>query len=153
MIKKIAVQTNILTFAIFFFSLSIIGQEMKNTANVYKTELEKGTWITDKILGLDTNVKKYTLAKFTQRKFAGNLTTFSNKASYTSEYVSHCGNDNFTTVVGKYKFLDQNRIAISVDTVSYHGEWEKPTEYRKPEEFIFTISKSEDAIVFTRLND
>jgi len=102
---------------------------------------------------LENTVEKYTLTKFTQRKFAGNLTTFSNNQNYTSEYVAPCGNDYFTTVVGKYKFIDKNLISISVDSVTYHGEWNKPTTYRKSKELTFSISKSEDTIVFTKLND
>ncbi len=147
--KKTLVSVSIM---VLFFSFYARGQGMKNVENIYKTELENETWITDKILGLDNNVEKYNLTKFTQRKFAGNLTTFSNK-SYTSEYVAPCGNDYFTTVLGKYKFIDENMITISIDSVTYHGEWNKSTEYRKPEELIFSISKSEDTIVFTKLND
>lgn len=153
MMKKIRAYLDIMTIMALFFSVSVTSQEQKSNENMYKTELEKETWITDKILGLDTKVEKYNLTKFTQRKFAGNLTVFSNKAGYTSEYVAPCGNDYFTIVVGKYKFLDKNKIAIVVDSVSYHGEWEKPTEYRKPEELIFTISKSENSIILTKLND
>jgi len=150
---KMALHLNILIFMVLLFSIELRGQEMKSIANIYKTELEKETWITDNILGLSTNVKKYRLTKFIQRKFAGNLTTFSNKAGYTSEYVAPCGNDNFTTVIGTYKFLDKNKIAISVDSVTFHGEWKRPTEYRKSEELLFSISKFEDTMIFTKLND
>jgi len=81
------------------------------------------------------------------------LTTFSNKTDYTSEYVAPCGNDYFTTVVGKYKFPGENIISISVNSVTYHGEWKKPTEKIKSEELIFSISKFEDTIIFTKLDD
>ncbi len=153
MIKKIVLKQSIPIFTILFFSLCVRGQEMKSSENSYKTELENEIWITDKILGLNDKVKKYTLTKYTQRKFAGNLTAFSNKESYTSQYVAPCGNDYFTTVVGKCKFIDKNKIAISVDSVTYHGEWNKPTEYRKSKELIFSISKSDHTIIFTKLND
>ncbi len=73
---KILVYLIIQTIIIFFFSSSVKAQEMKN---MYKTELENGTWITDNILGVDPNIKQYNLTKFIERKFAGNLTSFGDK--------------------------------------------------------------------------
>ncbi|MDH7447599.1 hypothetical protein [Aquimarina sp. 2201CG14-23] len=150
MTKKIVLNLTILTITILFFSSQGKAQEMKN---MYKTELENGTWITDNILGLDPNIKQYNLTKFIERKFAGNLTSFGDKMVFNSSYVAPCGNDNFTTVIGKYEFFDKEKIIISVDTVSYSGEWEKPTEHRKPKEIIFLISKVDETIVFTKQSE
>ncbi|MFD2562887.1 hypothetical protein [Aquimarina rubra] len=151
--KKILLNLNILTFTILFFSFHGKAQKMKNLENVYKTELENGTWITDRILGLDPNIKQYNLTKFIERKFAGNLTSFGDKMIFNSSYVAPCGNDNFTTVIGKYEFFDKEKIIISVDSVTYSGEWEKPTEYRKPKKIIFLLSKVDETIVFTKQID
>jgi len=150
MMKKVSLILNVLTFTILFFSCDGKAQEKKNAENIYKAELENETWITDKILGLDQNIEEYNLTKFTQRKFAGNLTSFGDKMVFNSQYVAPCGNDNFTTVNGKYEFLDNEKIIISVDSVTYSGEWQKPTEYRESKEIIFLISKDEEIIVLTK---
>ncbi|WP_299435612.1 hypothetical protein [uncultured Aquimarina sp.] len=150
MAKKIVLNLNILTIIILFFSSHGKAQEM---TNIYKTELESETWITDKILGLDPNIKQYNLTKFIERKFAGNLTSFGDKMVFNSSYVAPCANDNFTTAIGKYEFFDKEKIIISVDTVTYSGEWKKPTELRKPKKIIFLISKVDETIIFTKQSD
>jgi len=153
MTKKIVLNLNILTIIILFFSSHGKAQEMHNVKNIYKTELESETWITDKILGLDPNIKQYNLAKFIERKFAGNLTSFGDKMVFNSSYVAPCANDNFTTAIGKYEFFDKEKIIISVDSITYSGEWKKPTEHRKPKEIIFLISKVDETIIFTKQSD
>ncbi|MCD9853414.1 hypothetical protein LUD75_01765 [Epilithonimonas sp. JDS] len=122
--------------------------------NIYKNELENGIWETNAILGLDPNAGKFTLTKFIQRKFAGNLTSFSNKEmNFSSGYTAFCGNDNFTTVIGKYDFFDKDKISISVDSVTYSGGWEKPTEIRKKKDLIYLISKVDDKLILTKQNE
>ncbi|WP_346881804.1 hypothetical protein [uncultured Algibacter sp.] len=150
MIKKHVIYT--LTLLILLaITCKVSAQQIKNEENIFKAELERETWITDKILGLNPNIKRYKLNKFTQRKFAGNLTRF-NKINFSSEYVAPCGNDYFTTVVGKYTFINKNKISISVDSVTYQGEWKRPTEHRKTEILFFLISKVEDTIFLTKEN-
>lgn len=153
MTKKILLNLNILTITILFFSFNGKAQEMKNVENIYKAELENGTWITDRILGLDPNIEQYNLTKFIERKFAGNLTSFGDKMVFNSSYVAPCGNDYFKTVIGKYEFFDKEKIIISVDSVTYSGEWKKPTEHRKSKKTIFLISKVEEKIVLTKQSD
>jgi len=153
MTKKVLLKLNILIIAILFFSFNVKAQETKNIENIYKAELENGTWITDKILGLNPSIEQYNLTKFIRRKFAGNLTRFEDKMVFNSEYVAPCGNDYFTTVIGKYEFYDKEKISISVDSVIYSGEWKKPTEHRKSKKIIFLISKVEETIVFTKQSD
>ncbi|WP_165570717.1 hypothetical protein [Chryseobacterium luteum] len=51
--------------------------------------------------------------------------------NFNSRYTAFCGNDNFTTVAGKYEFFDKDKVSISVDSVTYSEEWKKPTEIRK----------------------
>ncbi|MBJ2175848.1 hypothetical protein JBL43_16460 [Aureibaculum sp. A20] len=125
-------------------------ENMEPIENMFKDELENGTWITNKILGLDPNSKQYVLTKFIEQKFAGNLTSFSNKLNFSSRYVAPCGNDNFTTIIGKHNFIDQNKISISVDSVIYSGAWKRPNEFRESENIIFVISKISDSIILTK---
>lgn len=138
----------ILLILIALLSCDVKAQQEKN---VYKSQLENEVWITDKILGLDPSLLKYNLKKsINQGGFTGNLTSFTNKINYKSKNEALCGNDNFTIVNGKYEFFDKNKIKISVDSITYHGEWEKPTEYRAPNNLIYLISKIGDKIILTK---
>lgn len=113
--------------------------------------LVKDKWVSDAIVGLNPRTKTYKLTRYAPKgKFAGNITTFSEDSVFHSHYTSWCGNDYFTTVSGKYKFLDGNKIAIAVETVSYSGEWTKPTEQRKTNYVAFAISIVGDTLVLTR---
>lgn len=153
MLKKIFLFISLFTFTTLIFSCTEKKQRVKNVTNIYKTELENGTWITNKILALDPNMEQYSLTKFTEQKFAGNLTRFSDKINFNSRNVSPCGNDYFTTVTGKYEFFDKDKINISVDSVTYHGEWKKPTEHRKPKDLVFLISKTKREIILKVVKD
>ncbi|WP_268846970.1 hypothetical protein [Flavobacterium aestivum] len=120
------------------------------TDTVKETLLKNG-WKTDHILGLDPNTETYKLTKYNpQEIFAGNLTQFLDNSTFHSQYTAWCGNDNFTNVFGKYKFLDKDKIAIAVDTVTYSGGWTKPTEHRKSNYSTFTISIVKDTLILTR---
>lgn len=125
-------------------------EEKNNVSNKYQSLLQKERWITNLILGLNSRNTKYKLTKFVPRKFAGNITSFTDKNKFVSSYVAFCGNDNFTTVSGKYVFLDTDKIKIGVDSVSYSGEWKKPTQYRKLIYQTFIISTKNDTIILTK---
>jgi hypothetical protein len=126
--------------------------QTKKVQNPYQKIFQKGQWETDRILGLDPKQKTYTLTKFVQRKFAGNLTNFLNTSNFTSRYTSFCGNDYFTTVSGTYHFFDSDKVKISAATVTYSGEWKnKPTEKRKTNYIIFKIEKKGNSYIFTKL--
>ncbi|PAM93124.1 hypothetical protein B4N84_19250 [Flavobacterium sp. IR1] len=124
----------------------------KNVTNVYQQELESEIWITNHIISLDPKIEHYTLTKFVKRKFVGNLTSFADKTHFNSRFVSFCGADYFTTVLGKYEFFDKDKISIAVDSVTYQGEGKKPTEYRNGKELEFLISKIGDTIILTKQN-
>jgi hypothetical protein len=119
--------------------------------NSFNETLLKNGWITDNILGLDPNTKTYKLTKYNPKEaFAGNLTHFLDNSTFHSQYTAWCGNDNFTDVFGKYRFIDKDRIVIIVETVSYSGAWTKPTEHRQTNYLTFTISIAKDALILTR---
>ncbi len=133
------------------FSLTVDAQKIEKKNNIYKTELKKNTWITNEIIGLDAKTKKYVLTKFTEQTFAGFLVSFKEDNIYTSFYVAPCGNDYFTTVNGRYKFLNKDKISFIVDSVSYFGMAKKPTEYRKPKKLLFKISKENENIILRKI--
>jgi hypothetical protein len=138
---------------VFIFSCNGKAIRNKNVKNIYKDELEIGTWETDEILGLDPNTEKFILTKFVSRKFAGFLTNFSEKMNFSSCYTAFCGNDIFTDVFGKYEFFDKDKISITVDSVTYSGGWEKPTEVRKKKDLVYLISKIDNKIILTKQNE
>lgn len=125
------------------------GTEVIN--NNFREILLKDKWITDHILGLDPKTETYKLTKYNPKgKFAGNITQFLGSSTFHSEYTAWCGNDNFTDVSGKFKFLGNDNITITVETVSYSGEWTKPTEHRETKYLTFKISNTGDIIMLTK---
>ncbi len=62
-----------------------------------------------------------------------------------------CGNDYFTTVDGKYEFLDKDKICFIVESVSHSGMDKRPTEYRKPKKLLFQISKENEEIILRKI--
>ncbi len=145
---------NISIICLMFLSATVVNaQEFEGEQNIYKTELENDTWISNKIIGLDTHVEKYELTKFVQRKFAGFLLYFKDDNMYISRYVAPCGNDFFTIVNGKYRFIDKDKISFTVDSVSYSGMDKRPTEYRKPQKILFKLSKQNDKIILEKIKE
>lgn len=138
---------------LFISSCNRKKQQKKDVINIYENKLESETWETDQILGLDPNAKKYTLTKFIERKFAGNLTHFSGKSNFNSYYTSFCGNDNFRMLIGNYEFLDEDKVSISVDSISYSGEWKKTNEIRRKKELVYLISKTGSKIILRKQDE
>lgn len=139
-----------ITLAFNCYSQSQLTDTRKND---FKVLLLKDKWLTDNILGLDTNIKTYKLFKFdSMMPFVGNHTEFLDSSTFKSRYFAWCGNDFFTDVSGKFKFLDDNKIAITVETVYYSGEWAKPTEHRQTKYLAFKISINADTLQLTKQN-
>lgn len=127
------------------------AQSIDTLGNNFKEILLKDKWITDHILGLDPKTETYKLTKYNPKgKFAGNITQFLDSSTFHSKYTAWCGNDYFTDVTGKFKFLANDKITITVETVSYSGEWTKPTEHRKTNYLTYTISIAGDTVILTR---
>jgi hypothetical protein len=90
------------------------------------------------------------MAKYKPKgKFAGNITKL-DSLNFHSRYVAWCINDKFTNVSGKYKFLESNKITITVETVSYSGTWTKPIEFRETNYLTYRISIAGDAVILTK---
>jgi hypothetical protein len=126
------------------------AQPIDAMKNSFRELLLEDKWVTDHILGLDPKIKTYKLTKFnTKGKFAGNITQFSDRSTFHSAYTAWCGNDYFTDVSGKFNFLDNDKIAITVETVTCSGEWTKPAEHRETQYLTFKISITDDTIILT----
>ncbi len=144
----------LLTAMVFGYNSYCQPHSTDTVKNSSKDILLKDKWVTDHILGLDPQTKTYKLTKYNPKgKFAGNITQFLDSVNYHSEYVAWCGNDYFTDVSGKYKFLEKDKISIVVEKVSYSGEWTKPTEYRETKYLTFVISIVCDTIFLTKQED
>ena len=141
----------LLTAMIFGFNCYSQTQGTEAINNNFREILLKDKWVTDHILGLDPKTETYKLTKYNSKgKFAGNITQFLDSSTFHSGYTAWCGNDYFTDVTGKFKFLDNDKITITVETVSYSGEWTKPTEHRETKYLTFTISIVGGIIILTK---
>lgn len=137
-----------LTFAYNCYSQKQTSVTIKNS---FVKTLLKDKWISDRILGLDPNTETYKLTKYNPKgKFVGNITQFVDSVNFKSEYTAWCGNDYFTHVSGKYHFLDTDKIVVLVETVTYTGDWTRPTEHREPKQLTFTISIDGDTLILTK---
>lgn len=115
--------------------------------NHQKNILLNKTWETNSILGLNSKTRSYKLIKFKERKFVGVLTNFDKNANFTSNNVSFCGTDYFTKVEGKYEIIDNDKVKIRVDKVTYSGQDKRPPEIRKPIYLIFKITKTSNGLI------
>ena len=143
----------ILLLTAMTFACSCYGQTNSTDTlqNSIGENLLKNAWVTDHIFGLDPKIETYKLTRYrTRGKFAGNITQFLDSLTFKSEYTAWCGTDYFTQVFGKFKFLDNDKITITVETVSYSGVWKKPTEHRKTDYLTFGISVEGDSIILTK---
>ena len=141
----------LLTAITFAYNCFCQTQSTDTINNTFKEILLKDKWVTDHILGLDPKTEIYKLTKYNPKgKFAGNITQFVDSVNFHSEYAAWCGNDYFTDVSGKYKFIDKDKISITVETVSYSGEWSKPTEHREIKYLTFAISIVGETILLTK---
>lgn len=120
----------------------------------FENHLKNTEWSVNAIVGLDNDVKIYKLLKLENGgKWAGNYLTFTDTLNFVSGYSAWCGNDYFTTVNGKYSFPYKDEIVLSVDSVSYSGEWTKPTEYRKTNYSVFSMSTIGDTLFLRNIDD
>ena len=127
------------------------AQSINTLNNSCREILLKDKWVTDQILGLDPATETYKLTRYNpEGRFAGNTIQFLDSVNFHSEYAAWCGNDYFTDVSGKYKFLQPNKITITVERVTYSGEWTKPTEFREIKYLTYVISIEGDTIILTK---
>lgn len=120
----------------------------------YKEILKQNKWMVNEIVGLDTGTQTYKLIKYEVRtKFAGNQFQLLDSIHFQSDYSSWCGNDYFTDVLGKYTFIDVDKIALTAETITYSGEWDKPEEHRSVNYIHYRISNIGDTLLLTKQSD
>jgi hypothetical protein len=136
--KKIIFIAILISFCIYCKGQSLA---IDTTIINYKDSLQSNKWWTDEIVGLDPTKESYELKKqdIKFRRKGGNYLFFTDSVKFISGYSAMCGNDYFTSIDGNYQFIDKNKIMINVHTVSFSGEWKKPTEHREPNNLTFII--------------
>ncbi|GEM_PF-2162328 len=146
-------KTRVIFISLLFILFGCVKKQ-RNTSvkNLYVQEMESQIWKTSSILGdsIEEPVVNFITDNMHFGKKIGFFTDFKNK-SFTSKYVSHCGNEYFTNVYGKYEFYDEDKIMFSIDSIVYSGEWKKPVKYLYGKEIDFVISKNKNSIIFTRI--
>lgn len=109
-------------------------------------------WKINSLLCFDNKVTDYTFEKVdANNEFSyGNFVKFPNSVNFVSYYSAECGNDCFRTVYGKYNFLSDTRISLSVDSVTFKGECARSTEYRRNDKTTFSFKKTDPGYVLTK---
>ncbi len=109
-------------------------------------------WAVFHLFCLSDDVESYNLKRVTpERGFSyGNWLSFVDSTNFMSGYSAPCGNDCFTTVYGKYKLIEDEKIVVSVDSVTYDGDCAAPTEYREKKKTIFNIKQDGDTLIFSK---
>lgn len=58
----------------------------------------------------------------------GNFIRFDKENQFSSYYSAPCGNDCFTSVTGRYHYLNDTTISITVNSISYSGFCQKESK-------------------------
>lgn len=87
---------------------------------------------TERLIGLTTDKADYWLTDAEKAgRWAGNTIKFIDTVHFVSAYEAWCGNDCFTSVYGRYYFVDSLKVSFYTDSITRWGECKSPTEYTK----------------------
>lgn len=87
---------------------------------------------TERLIGLDKDKFDHLLIDIKEQgKWAGNTINFIDSIHFVSAYEAWCGNDCFTTVFGRYYFVDSLKVSFYTDSISRSGDCKAPTVYTK----------------------
>lgn len=144
----------IIIFLISIFYISCENKKEKSINENYNDFLKKTNWIieSNNILGLNKSEKLFILKHKNDSIQIWNFKTveFSENATFKSYDSWECGNDCFTKTYGKYKFIENSRIELQIDSIAHSGTCEAPTEYMGKDFINFNIEKNNDKIVLTK---
>ncbi|HEY0091679.1 MAG TPA: hypothetical protein VGB43_04250 [Flavobacterium sp.] len=119
----------IVLFALFVIVNSSCAQKQDNYSsfgltahNAAITDLN-GKWRIDKLI-TDEAATEYTLYPQdpNQGSSYGNNISLNGDQTFISSYSADCGNDCFTTTLGKFKVIDRNYICFYLEKISRSGE-------------------------------
>lgn len=78
-----------------------------------------GKWKIDNLIGVG-EITEYTLKQPDWNEYGNNLQLFPD-GSFKSYYSAECGNDLFTTCMGKYTMIDDTHIKFRLTNINRHG--------------------------------
>ena len=90
-------------------------------------------FVTEKLIGLVNDKSDYLLSDYQlidttiAAEWSGNTVRFVDSVHYVSAYQAWCGNDCFTSVFGRYYFIDNSKVRFYTDSITSSGECEAPT--------------------------
>lgn len=125
-------------------------QKQEGQASVEKThfpnKLANKKYKISKIIGLTTEKQDYFLQPLEEVGIrSGNIVRFTDSLHFVSAYTSWCGNDCFTSVHGRYFFVDSLKVRFYTDSITKSGECKAPTVYTKsrPPMDLYIVKMSE----------
>lgn len=131
-------KTAIMFTFLIILSLGCIFQPEKqnNTFPIvqkhFPNKLANKKFQTERLIGLTTDKSDYWLIDAEQvGKWAGNTINFIDTVHFVSAYEAWCGNDCFTTVFGRYYFVDSLKVRFYTDSITHSGDCAAPTIYTK----------------------
>ena len=74
---------------------------------------------------------------------------FVDSTHYQQGNSAPCGNDCFFSQMGRYRLLPDNKLALTLDSISYHGMcMDTPTVHGDGKEILMNVAVSADSIVY-----
>ena len=71
--------------------------------------------------------------------------------NFQSSYSAQCGNDCFTSTIGTYKILEDNKVEFFIEKITRRGFCSEETEIIYESIGVFQMTQSENGIQFTRI--
>jgi hypothetical protein len=124
-----------LVISLAFACDSPLGKQNNTVPDVQKhipNTLINKRFKTERLFGLTTEKFDHWLSNAEEvGRWVGNTIKFTDTVHFVSAYEAWCGNDCFTSVYGRYYFVDSLKVRFYTDSITRWGECEGPTEYIK----------------------
>jgi len=148
-----------LVYPVLFFVALSFGCQNKAQKNVNSTPVSNTNFtntlvnkkfVTEKLIGLTHDESDYVLSDYRRvdttmaAEWAGNTIKFIDSIHFVSAYQAWCGNDCFTSVFGRYQFIDSLKVRFITDSITRSGECEAPTVYGGKSPLDLYLVKSPD---------
>lgn len=149
------IQTIFYSFLILIFLINCEKKNEKTVVKNYDNYLLNSTWLikNEKLVGYEIGERQFILNKKNDTALIWNFSAieFTDKEKFRSYNSWECGNDCFTTIDGKYRFVDRSEIEFQIESITRTGICEAPIErFAKPRIFTMTIEKFGDSLVFNK---
>ena len=82
----------------------------------------QGKWRISQLI-TNAEITEYSLSQLGFDRFNyGNNITLNTNQTFVCDYSAECGNDCFTTTIGKYKIIDENYICFYLEKITRQGD-------------------------------